>query len=812
MNENHHLFSRALFRPAFPSFFKTKETAHVPHREFKASFMNKHLPASFVWQWMIPFLGLVFGAAASGAITFSVTPSTVADNNLGPITLQIGGLLTGEKVWVGKFADANNNGTVDTGDSLIQAFPLTDGQMTVVGGGTNTNIPGDLDAAAGSVKALLNLKASGVEQQLVGNYLFMLISPTGRFEPVGAPFQVSNATRGQSIAGAVQSGGSPVPNAFILLFGPPIGGDGMNPIGGIIADNAGRFSIQAAPGDYTILAFRSNHVANFSTAPAVHLGAGVSATATVTMAPATRSISGRVSDAARSDSGLPGIMLPLQTDRGDIALGFTDTDGAFTVPVTSGQWEARPDDGNIQLLGFVPLTGSARVDAGAGSVSGLNIAVPKAVSLFYGHVRDALNQPMPGLAIYAEENSGMYECGAVTDDTGRYVMGVTPGAWRLSIDNNNPAYPNYIFSQMQNLSQIDSGQAIQQHFGGIAANYRITGTVKGDGGAPVTGLGVYLNGTINATTYNAYTTTDDAGRFSLATAPGTWRVGLSCEGNEGLGARGYSCAGEQTVVISNAEGQASFVVSSCPNLAVRTSSLPAGQNGSNYYAQLEADGCQTPFHWSLAPGSPNLPAGLNLNDNGTLTGQCQNSGNFNFTVRVTDASMNASDRPLSIQIAGNSLQINTFQLPAATVGSFYSAQLTANGGQQPYAWSLALGSASLPPGLDLQTNGIVSGTPSINGSFYFMVKAVDSLQASATGSVGIQVQARPVVSDPARSGAAQFQFKVTGAAGQTYSVESTPDFKQWTPVLVTNAPANSFLIQLDRSTNRAIFYRVKVGP
>lgn len=851
---------------------------------------------------MAAVLALFVSGSVFGAPTLSVIPSSVADNALGAITLQIAGLQTGETVHVGKFLDVNANGVPDAGDLLIQAFQLIDGQVTVIGGITNYNIPYDADAGPGSISAQLNLKTSGVEQQFAAKYIFMVISPTGRFAPVTAPFQITNASRGQSISGNVQSGGSAVPNAMVLLFAPS--GDGMSPLGGVVADNAGHYTMQAVPGNYMLVAFRSNYVANMSGGPNVSLTSGMNATANVTLVPATCSVSGRVSAAADSEFGLPGLLMPVESESGGIAIGFTDTDGAFTVPVTAGQWKLHPDSGNLRLLGFSVPNNSLRVDTSTGSVSGLSIGLPKAEGLIYGHVRDDLNQPLSGVSIYGDDSAGMYENDAITDENGRYVMAVTPGYWHLSVDNNIPAMANKIFSQMPGYSQVGSGQSFQQHFTAKAAAFHIAGIVNDSGNAPVSGVGVYVYGTVDTINYGAYANADDSGHYSLGVPAGTWHVGLSCDGDNGLGARGYSCVGEKTVVISNADGAANFVVSSCPPLAVTTSSLPNGEVGAYYEIQLQADGCQSPFHWSMAPGSSDLPAGLGLDDNGYLSGQCQNSGDYAFTVRVTDAAQNTADRQLSISIQGSPLQITTYQLPAATVDTEYSAvlystggqrpyvwsvapgsaglpsnltldpgglisgtpttagtyffyvrvtddtsnhvdqmlsltvnypalaidsstlpdatvgvpyqgQLAASGGQPPYYWSLALGSANLPAGLSLGSNGIVSGTPATNGSFFFMVSVRDANYVSLSRTIGIQIeanQARVTLSAPARAATAPlFQFMVNGSVGQIYTVETTPDFKQWTPVMSTNAPANSFLIQLDRSTNRATFYRVKVG-
>ncbi len=69
------------------------------------------------------------------------------------------------------------------------------------------------------------------------------------------------------------------------------------------------------------------------------------------------------------------------------------------MPVTAGQWKLKPDTGNLRLLGFCSLNESIKVDTSTGSVSGLDIKVPMANALIYGHVRDASNQPLKGVGL-----------------------------------------------------------------------------------------------------------------------------------------------------------------------------------------------------------------------------------------------------------------------------------------------------------------------------------------------------------------------------------------------------------------------------
>jgi len=91
------------------------------------------------------------------------------------------------------------------------------------------------------------------------------------------------------------------------------------------------------------------------------------------------------------------------------------------------------------------------------------------------------------------------------------------------------------------------------------------------------------------------------------------------------------------------------------------------------------------------------------------------------------------------------LSITSTSMPGGTVGTSYSATLTATGGTSPYTWSLASG--SLPAGLTLSTAGVISGTPTASGSFSFTVKATDSASSpqSASGSESITVAAAAVI-------------------------------------------------------------------
>ena len=62
-------------------------------------------------------------------------------------------------------------------------------------------------------------------------------------------------------------------------------------------------------------------------------------------------------------------------------------------------------------------------------------------------------------------------------------------------------------------------------------------------------------------------------------------------------------------------------------------------------------------------------------------------------------------------------------LPPATVGIAYEQPITASGGTGPYSYAVSTG--TLPPGMSMDGDGIVDGTPEASGLYTFTVEAAD---------------------------------------------------------------------------------------
>jgi len=83
------------------------------------------------------------------------------------------------------------------------------------------------------------------------------------------------------------------------------------------------------------------------------------------------------------------------------------------------------------------------------------------------------------------------------------------------------------------------------------------------------------------------------------------------------------------------------------------------------------------------------------------------------------------------------ITVSPATLPPAARGVAYSATLGAAGGSAPYAFSLASG--TLPPGLALSADGVLSGTPTTAGAYQFTVAASDAVGCSGSASLSLVV-------------------------------------------------------------------------
>ncbi|HEY1240365.1 MAG TPA: putative Ig domain-containing protein, partial [Bryobacteraceae bacterium] len=119
------------------------------------------------------------------------------------------------------------------------------------------------------------------------------------------------------------------------------------------------------------------------------------------------------------------------------------------------------------------------------------------------------------------------------------------------------------------------------------------------------------------------------------------------------------------------------------------------------------------------------------------------------------------------------LQFTTASLPNGIVGVQYGAAFQGSGGKPDYSFFLDTG--SLPPGLTLARNGILSGTPTTAGDYRFAVVLADATGGTIVKSFSLTITPAPLtlngsVSDVAAGASINTKFTATGGVpGYTFS-------------------------------------------
>jgi putative Ig domain-containing protein len=210
-----------------------------------------------------------------------------------------------------------------------------------------------------------------------------------------------------------------------------------------------------------------------------------------------------------------------------------------------------------------------------------------------------------------------------------------------------------------------------------------------------------------------------------------------------------------------------------PSAATLPSSCTAAATVGAYNCQIAVSGGTAPFTWT----ANHLPTGLMLTVSadtktatisGTVQGQQTTTAvpsvaplaatasapttTASVQITVTSSTGQSASLTFSITLTISPLAMSNASLPGATLGSAYTATVTASGGLQPYAWSVVSG--SLPAGLNLgAANGTISGTPTATGTFVFTLQVRDAESPAMTLSSGftITVSTSSTVNCPAPS-------------------------------------------------------------
>ena len=286
---------------------------------------------------------------------------------------------------------------------------------------------------------------------------------------------------------------------------------------------------------------------------------------------------------------------------------------------------------------------------------------------------------------------------------------------------------------------------------------------------------------------------------------GNFPAGLTLSPNGQIGGTPMQAGPNQfRLIAANSSGEQSSVACSLTvqrsPLSVFGCPVPNARVGEPFSASLLGVGGTGPYTFS-SQGS--LPSGVQLSATGQISGTPASAGTFPFTVSVRDGAAGMASQACSLTVDAAYLRFtNSCPLPDATFGASYSAQLTADGGTAPYSFSL---NGYLPAGLDLGTDGKISGTPTKLGGRTFSTKVTDAngASANATCSVAVVAPKLPAISladlpttiAPASTNLAatvQLAKAYTSAVSGRVAMKITPDTASTDAVANTPDPRVAF--------------------
>lgn len=180
---------------------------------------------------------------------------------------------------------------------------------------------------------------------------------------------------------------------------------------------------------------------------------------------------------------------------------------------------------------------------------------------------------------------------------------------------------------------------------------------------------------------------------------------------------------------------ATFAIAINAQLAITTTSLPAGTTGVMYSQTLAATGGVGTLTWSVATtGTNNLSTfNLSFTNAGLLSGTPTVTGSVSFTAQVKDSTGATATQPLTFAIY-NPLSQNATGLPlTGNTGVAYNGSVAGSGGSGNYCWTVTglpsdglSGPAPNAPCGFASSSYLVSGTPTSAANVIITLKLTDT--------------------------------------------------------------------------------------
>jgi hypothetical protein len=419
---------------------------------------------------------------------------------------------------------------------------------------------------------------------------------------------------------------------------------------------------------------------------------------------------------------------------------FAVTAGALPAGITlssAGEFSGTPTAG-----GPFNFTVTA-TDAGAG-----DLTVSQAYTLTVAAPTLALN---PGSLTDGTAGVAYSQTVSASGGTAPYSYavssGLRPQGLTLSSTGELSGTPTQVGTFTFSIDATDSSTGVGAPYS-TSTSYTVTiaapTIVVAPGSLPNAQAAVAYNQTITASGGN--------GPYSYAVTAGALPAGVTLSSNGALsgsptagGTFNFTVTATDSTTGGTFTGSTAYsLVVDAPAIVLSSAALPNPTVAVSGYSQtITATGGNAPYTYAVTAGA--LPAGMSFSSAGVLSGTPTAGGTFNFTVTATDSTTGGTytgSRAYSLTVNAPTIVVTPTTIPGATRGFAFSRTFSATGGVGTYSYSVSAG--ALPAGTTLTAAGVLSGTPTVTGTFNFTVRATD--QSTGSGPYSGTVPVTLVVS------------------------------------------------------------------
>jgi hypothetical protein len=212
-----------------------------------------------------------------------------------------------------------------------------------------------------------------------------------------------------------------------------------------------------------------------------------------------------------------------------------------------------------------------------------------------------------------------------------------------------------------------------------------------------------------------------------------------------LGARSITIMNPDSQSVASTSGIITIGNLNCGTITLSPATLPSGAAGTAFSQTITASGGTLPDTFAVSTGT--LPQGLTLSSAGNLSGTPSYGGSYSFTITATDSEGCTGSQAYTLTVAGCPLiTISPTSLPTGTLNVAYNQTISASGGTAAYTYAVYAGTP--PTGLSLSSSGVLSGTPSVFGTFNFTVTATDANTCTANQAYSVVISCPTIALTP----------------------------------------------------------------